>query len=162
MAVADVDEPMHQKPLRLWPGVAIVVVQWLARFVVPVFAPEAMVVGIGLGLFGGLAVVVWWGFFSRAPRPERWGGVALIMMVGFIGLAVPITIASIQTSAQLSRNSRVYDSRLRSMYGAGSGIEVAIWQILTDAGYYGALTPSNPSAQLVVDTNGDKIGRAHV
>ncbi|MCH8186683.1 MAG: DUF11 domain-containing protein [Chloroflexi bacterium] len=85
------------------------------------------------------------------------GGVALIMLVGFIGLAVPITIASIQTSAQLSRNSRVYDSRLRSMYGAGSGIEVAIWQILTDAGYYGALTPSNPSAQLVVDTNGDTV-----
>ena len=85
------------------------------------------------------------------------GGVALIMLLGFIGLAVPLTIASIQTSAQLSRNSRVYDSRLRSMYGAGSGIEVAIWQILTDAGYYGALTPSNPSAQLVVDSNGEDV-----
>ncbi len=85
------------------------------------------------------------------------GGVALVMMVGFIGLAVPITIASVQTSAQLSRNSRVYDSRLRSMYGAGSGIEVAIWQILTDAGYYGALSPSNPSTQLVVDSNGEDV-----
>ena len=43
------------------------------------------------------------------------------------------------------------------MYGAGSGIEVAIWQILTDAGYYGALSPSNPSAQLVVDSNGEDV-----
>ena len=63
--------------------------------------------------------------FRRLTRPR--GGVALIMLVGFIGLAVPVSVASIQTSAQLSRNSRVYDSRLRSMYGAGSGIEVAIW-----------------------------------
>ena len=52
------------------------------------------------------------------------GGVALIMLIGFIGLAVPLTIASIQTSAQLSRNSRVYDARLADTYNSGSGIEL--------------------------------------
>ena len=29
-----------QKPLRLWPGVAIVAAQWLARFGLPVVAPD--------------------------------------------------------------------------------------------------------------------------
>jgi len=31
------------------------------------------------GLFGGLAVAVWWVLFSRAPRPERWGAVVVVI-----------------------------------------------------------------------------------
>ena len=38
MANAQTDEPTRLKPLRLWPGVVIVVLMWLARFVVPYFA----------------------------------------------------------------------------------------------------------------------------
>ncbi|MFC1650155.1 PQQ-binding-like beta-propeller repeat protein, partial [Candidatus Latescibacterota bacterium] len=29
---------------------------------------------------GGLAIVVWWAFFSRAPRSERWGAVVLMIV----------------------------------------------------------------------------------
>ncbi len=82
MAIAQTDEPTRQKPLRLWPGVVIVVLQWLAWFVVPIFVPGAegyRVAFIG-GLFGGLATVVWWAFFSWAPRPERWGAVILMIV----------------------------------------------------------------------------------
>ena len=61
------------KPLRLWPGVIIVVIQWLARFGVPLVSPEATFFGVMAGLVGGLAVIIWWAFFSRAPRSERWG-----------------------------------------------------------------------------------------
>ena len=35
MTIAQTDEPTRQKPLRLWPGVVAVVLQWLARFGVP-------------------------------------------------------------------------------------------------------------------------------
>lgn len=74
------DEPTRQKSLRLWPGVVIVVLQWLARFVVPIFGTDATIYGIFIGVFGGgLAILVWWGFFSRAPRSERLG--AIILMV---------------------------------------------------------------------------------
>ena len=82
MANSQTDEPTRQKPLRLWPGVVAVVLQWLARFGVPIVVPGAMALAVGAfsGLFGGLAIVVWWAFFSRAPRSERWGAVVLMIV----------------------------------------------------------------------------------
>ena len=69
-----------RQELRLWPGVVVVVLQWLARFGVPLVVPGAVIAGVAGGLFGGLAVVVWWAFFSRAPRSERWGAVVLMVV----------------------------------------------------------------------------------
>ena len=81
MANAQTDEPTRQKPLRLWPGVVIVVLQWLARFVVPIFGTDATIYGIFVGDFGGgLAILVWWAFFSRAPRSERLGAIVLMVV----------------------------------------------------------------------------------
>jgi outer membrane protein assembly factor BamB len=68
-----------QRPLRLSPGVVIVVLQFVTWFVVPLVLPDAMMVAVFGGLFGGLAVIVWWAFFSRAPRAERWGGAGLLI-----------------------------------------------------------------------------------
>src|SRR5260370_41118687 len=69
-----------RKPLRLWPGVVIAIVLGLARFVVPVVAPDAMVYGILGGVAGGVAIVLWWLFFSRAPWSERLGDIALMII----------------------------------------------------------------------------------
>jgi hypothetical protein len=71
-------EQTPRKPLRLWPGVAAVVPQWLALIVFMLFVPEGMLYGIIAGLVGALLVVVWWLFFSRAPWIERVG--ALLLM----------------------------------------------------------------------------------
>jgi outer membrane protein assembly factor BamB len=79
MTTAQTDEPAKQKPLRLWPGVLAVVLQWLAWFVLPIVVPEAMLYGVlGGVLGGGLAVLVWWLFFSRAPWFERVGAIVLM------------------------------------------------------------------------------------
>ncbi len=89
MAKAETDELKAREPLRLWPGVLIVVVQWLVRFVVPVVVPDALAFGVLGGLVGGLALIAWWAFFSRAPRSERWGAVGL-MVVAL--LATPLVL----------------------------------------------------------------------
>jgi hypothetical protein len=83
MTAAHTDEQTPQKPLRLWPGVVAVVLQWLARFVVPFFLPEAVAFGVIGGLLGGLAVVVWWLFLSRAPWSERVGAIVLMIVALF-------------------------------------------------------------------------------
>jgi outer membrane protein assembly factor BamB len=74
------DRPTPQRPLRLWPGVLAVLLQWLARFGVPVVVADAMVFSVFGGLLGGLAIIVWWAFFSRAPRFERFGAVVLMVV----------------------------------------------------------------------------------
>ncbi len=79
MTLTQKDE-RHGVQLRLWPGVVVVVLQWLSWFGVPIVAPEATAFGMMGGVFCGLLVLVWWAFFSRAPRAERWGGLALMIV----------------------------------------------------------------------------------
>ncbi len=71
------------KPLRLWPGVVIVVLQWVFRFGLPAVMPDASSIGILVGLGGGLAVVLWWLLLSRARWPDRLGAVLLMIVVLF-------------------------------------------------------------------------------
>jgi outer membrane protein assembly factor BamB len=85
-----------QKQLRLWPGIVIVIVQWLVRFVLPVFLPGAVIYSMFGGIIFGLAIVVWWAFFSRAARFERWS--AVILMLIALGVASQFLDKSISTS----------------------------------------------------------------
>jgi outer membrane protein assembly factor BamB len=73
-------ESTLQPPLRLWPGVVAAVLLVLVRVVLPVIAPGAALVAVMGGVVGGLAIVAWWAFFSRAPRSERWGAVVLMIV----------------------------------------------------------------------------------
>lgn len=74
------DESARPKPLRLWPGVVAVVVEWLLFFGGPRVAPDAIVFNMFGGLFAGLLVIVWWAFFSRASQLERWGAIGLAIV----------------------------------------------------------------------------------
>ena len=62
-------------PIRLRPAVIIVALQWFAWLGLPVVAPGPVAGYASLtgAILGGLAIVIWWLFLSRAPRAERWG-----------------------------------------------------------------------------------------
>ncbi|MGH9630467.1 MAG: hypothetical protein ACRD7E_19315, partial [Bryobacteraceae bacterium] len=94
MTTAQTEEPTRRKPLRLWPGVVIVIVQWLLWFVVPVIKPDAGLIAVIGGVAGGLAIVFWWVFFSRAPWSERLG--AIVLMSVAVVATRPILHQSIQ------------------------------------------------------------------
>lgn len=60
-------------PLRLWPGVAFVVLLGIARWVLPQVLPDQTGTGILVSLAGALGILLWWLLFSRAPWSERLG-----------------------------------------------------------------------------------------
>jgi outer membrane protein assembly factor BamB len=74
-----------RKTLRVWPGVAAVVPQWLALIVCSWLVPDGLVYGILAGVVGGVVVAVWWLFFSRAAWADRVGALAL-MPVGVFAM----------------------------------------------------------------------------
>ncbi len=84
MTLAQTDGSIQRKSLRLWPGVAIAALLVLFRFGVPIVAPDAMMLAMLGGLISGLAIVVWWAFFSRAPGLERWGAVLLMAVAMYV------------------------------------------------------------------------------
>ncbi|MCK9424069.1 MAG: PQQ-binding-like beta-propeller repeat protein [Bacteroidales bacterium] len=86
----------QQKLLRVWPGVVIVILQWMIRFGLPVIIPDAMVFGVMGGLLFGLLIVVWWAFFSRAPRFDRW--FAVVLMIAALAATSQIIHKSIATA----------------------------------------------------------------
>lgn len=77
--MASSSEPTKPKTLRLWPGVAFVVLIAVTAFVVPRLWPESASVGILGPALGGLLIGLWWLLFSRAPWVERLAAVMLIV-----------------------------------------------------------------------------------
>ena len=69
-----------QKPMRLKTGVVLLLVQWLLFFIFPKAVPSLAAFGVLGGVLGGLAILIWWLFFSRAPRLDRWGGLVVVIL----------------------------------------------------------------------------------
>jgi outer membrane protein assembly factor BamB len=88
-----------RQPLRLWPGVVAVALQWLGFVVAPaVLPPGVAVYGMMGGFLGGtLLLVVWWLFLSRAPWAERVG--AILLMVVAVLATKRVVHASIANGA---------------------------------------------------------------
>jgi len=144
-----------RKPLRLWPGVVIVIVQWLLWFVVPVVAPDAALVGMLGGVVGGLAIVVWWVFFSRARWSERVGAIILMIVavpatklivhesIARVGMGMLLYISSIPylslaLVAWALATRRLPDGARRVSLVAAIVLACAPWTLLRTAGIGGA------------------------
>ncbi len=78
-----IEESGSRNPLRLWPALVIVALMLLiwfgARFVFPEMSGIDLLGVVG----GGLAIILWWLFFSRAPWLERLGAIVLMIVAVF-------------------------------------------------------------------------------
>ena len=98
MTVMQNNEPTARKPLRLWPGVVAALLLIAFRFVSPLFGtagPPTMFLG---GLAGGVLIILWWLFLSRAPWIERLG--AIVVMILAIAATLPFLHPSIAQAGQ--------------------------------------------------------------
>jgi outer membrane protein assembly factor BamB len=83
MTITKIDDPTPRKPLRLWPGVVVVALQWALWLVVPRLLPEATGTAMLGGVAAGLVVALWWLFFSRAAWSDRVGVIVLMVAALF-------------------------------------------------------------------------------
>ena len=86
-----------QLPLRLWPGVAIVAVQWIVRFGLPLVWPDGSMFAVIGGLLGFAGVIIWWLFFSRAAWFDRMA--AIVVMFASLAATYPFLDVSLATGA---------------------------------------------------------------
>ena len=92
-------------PLRLWPGLVAALAIVVARFVLPFLVPDATLYGIVAGVAGGLVIVLWWLFFSRAPWLDR---LAPIVLIPAAALATYFIVHPSIAGGMMSRMLPVY------------------------------------------------------
>jgi outer membrane protein assembly factor BamB len=73
-------EPTQKRSIRLLPGIILALLLILGRYGTPLVLPEFGIFGILSGVLFGLAIMVWWVFFSRASLIERWGAIVLVII----------------------------------------------------------------------------------
>jgi outer membrane protein assembly factor BamB len=152
MTIAQTDERIPRKPLRLWPGVVLVALLWLLRFGLKLVVPGFK--GFSLGMMGslvaGLLVIVWWAFFSRAFWAERWGAVVLMIAAMYAtmrlnhetmgplwlaGYAVPVLFLAFVAWAVATR--RLSDGRRRATMVATILLACGAWTAVRMRGITG-------------------------
>jgi outer membrane protein assembly factor BamB len=141
------------RPLRIWPGVTVVVLQWLVRFGLPLIG-----VGVGTGIAGGMAggllVLVWWLFFSRAPWLDRVAAPALMVVAllvtsrfvhesianGFQGMLLfiaAIPLLSLALVASTAAGRYMSDGRRRALTTAAVLLACACLTLIRTGGIRG-------------------------
>ncbi len=154
VSIAQTSEPVSQRHLQLWPGIAAVTLQWLVRYALPIVAPDALVYAVIGGLVGGLAIAIWWTFFSRAPQLERWIAVVLIAvaliatkpfvhvsiatgMMGMMLFIYAIPVLSLALVAWAAASQRLADAPRRATMVAAILLACGVWTLVRTNGLTG-------------------------
>lgn len=74
------DSGKQKASIRLWPGIVAAAILLVLRFGVPIVQPEAIELTVFGQLIMGLLIFIWWAFFSRVPRSQRWMAILLIVV----------------------------------------------------------------------------------
>jgi len=152
MTIDTTNERPPRKPLRLWPGVVAVALQWLARFGIKAVVPgfKGFALGAQGGLIGAVAVVVWWAFLSRAAWAERLGAIVLMIVAlgatwhlrhesmgpfWLVAYAIPILCLAFVVWAVASR--RLAEGPRRAMMIATVVLACGAWTLVRTEGISG-------------------------
>lgn len=148
------DLPTSQRPLRLWPGVIIAVLLCLVTFGIPIVMPDQGGTAILGGVACGVAIIVWWLFFSRAAWPDRIGAIALMIVAvlltklvvhqsisnGMMGMMLPIFSIPVLTLAlvvAVAAGRRLSGAPRRALVGAAILLGCAVFTLLRTGGMTG-------------------------
>ena len=94
---------------------------------------------------------------GRTDLRDQQGGIALIMLITFMVLAVPTVLAATQVSDQLVRSSMVYENRMASGYAASSGVELGIANLSEELFRIGLVPGGDPIELSPVVLNGVNV-----
>src|SRR5579871_3051875 len=145
-----------RKPLRLWPGVALVILQLVLRYVVPVAVPDWSMYGVLGAVVAGMAVILWWLFLSRAAWLERLGAVLLIaaayygtsrivdksIATGGMGMLLPILVTPVLSIAFVVwavATSRLSDRVRRLTMAVTIILACGYWALIKTGGFTASL-----------------------
>jgi outer membrane protein assembly factor BamB len=84
MSIPADHQSSSRKPIRLWPGVVLVALQWVAILGVRLVVPDGGALGMMGAVLCGLLIVFWWMFFSRARWSERLGAIVLMVVAALL------------------------------------------------------------------------------
>ena len=154
MTSAQIGEATPRKPLRVWPGVVLVVVQWIAWLVAPLLLPDYILYAVLAEVICAGAIVLWWLILSRAPWYERIAALILIVLaiigtkrivhvsiatgsMGFLlfVMAIPVLSMALVASAVISR--RLSPGRRRAVIAAAIAIGCGVFTLIRTAGATG-------------------------
>jgi outer membrane protein assembly factor BamB len=134
--------------------VVILTLLLLVRFGLPIVVPETMMIAIIGEFVGGLAIVVWWMFFSRAPWSERVGALVLMVvalfatsrivhesirngMMGIMLIAYSIPVLSFALVAWAVASRRLADGARRVAMVVTILLACGVWTLVRTGGITG-------------------------
>jgi outer membrane protein assembly factor BamB len=152
--VTSVSTGVTARPLRLWPGVILAVVLLVLKLVLPLFAPQSTPLGVLGGPLLGLAIGIWWAFFSRVPALERWGGLALVViallvtsrflhasiatgMMGYMFVVYAIPVAALALVGWAVAMRRMGETPRRAALAVAIAIACGAFALLRTGGFSG-------------------------
>ena len=116
--------PSSQRPLRLWPAIVLAILTAFSTYFAPRLWPDAEIAALPLGMLavmagavGGLAILLWWLFFSRAPWSDR-----LTVLVMAVAAVLVSRLVAHQSIAGAGRGMLIY---VMSVPALGIAIAVA-------------------------------------
>jgi outer membrane protein assembly factor BamB len=153
------NDPTPRKPLRLWPGVVIAVLLVVMRLS-PIVVDEIMPIAMMGAVVGGLLILLWWLFFSRAPWSERLGVTVLMIValfatsrlvheslaggaMGFLFYVWAIPTLGVALVASLVASRRLSSSSRRASIGAAIVVACGLWMLIRTEGVTSDLAGSD-------------------